>query len=488
MAGVEIDDDVLTRAFRSRDRRFEGRFVAAVATTGVYCRPGCPAPLPKENHVRFYPTSAAAEAAGYRACRRCRPDAVPGLPVLLGTGTTVSRALRLLCAEATGGGIERLADRLGVGSRHLRRLFEEHLGTSPLAVLQTHRAHFARRLLDETRLPVTDVAAAAGFASLRSFHRAIRRSFGASPLELRRRGADGQPDPTSETLVVTLPYRSPFDWEGISGFLERRAIPGVEEVRDGVWRRTVRTAAGSGLIAVRPVKGQSALATEIPARLAPDLLALAGRVARTFDLDADPAEIRGVLGRDRRLAPLVARWPGVRVAGAWDPYETAVRVILGQQVTVRGASPLAGRIARRYGEPLAGAPAEGPSLLFPLASRLAAADLEAVGLPGARARTVRALAALVAEGRLDLERSLGGPELARALCDVPGIGPWTLEVLAMRTGEPDAFPASDLSVRRALAERGQLPVPASLVRRAEAWRPWRAYATALLWAEEGGRR
>jgi len=489
MAGVEIGDDVLARAFRSRDRRFEGRFVAAVATTGVYCRPGCPAPLPKEGHVRFFPTPAAAEVAGFRACRRCRPDAVAGVPFLLGTGTTVSRALRLICGEAPNGGIERLADRLGVGSRHLRRLFEEHLGTSPLAVLRTHRAHFARRLLDETRLPVTDVASASGFASLRSFHRAIRRSFGATPLQLRRRGGSGSRGPEGESLVVTLPYRPPFDWEGITAFLALRAIPGVEEVRDGVWRRTVRTAAGTGLVEVKPVEGRSAVAAAIPARLAPHLLALAARVARTFDLDADPAEIREVLGRDSRLAPLVARWPGARVPGGWDPFETGVRVILGQQVTVRGASTLAGRIARLYGEPLAGAGAEGPSLLFPQASALAGADLEAVGLPGARARTIRAFAALVADGRIDLEGPLGGAELTRALGEVPGIGPWTLEVLAMRAfGEPDAFPASDLSVRRALADEGKLPSPASLARRAEAWRPWRAYATILLWASEKGRR
>ena len=355
------DPETLQRAFLSRDRRFEGRFVAGVVTTGVYCRPGCPAPLPRPRNVRFFPGAAAAEAEGFRPCRRCRPEASPGAPVLLGTGATVSRALRLIGEGQAGERVEELAERLGVGPRHLRRLFEEHLGAPPAAVVRTHRTHFARRLLDETDLPVTEVAGGAGFASLRSFHRAILGTFGRPPRELRGRVRPNRPR-DGEPVRLRLPYREPFGWETLLGFLAARALPGVEEVRDGVYRRTVRTGRGGGLLSVRQAGGRC-LEASLPHECIGDLLPLAARLERLFDLHADPATIGRDLSRDPLLAPLVSRRPGLRIPGAWDPFETAVRAVLGQQVSVRSAVTLAGRLVARYGEELPGLPAGGPRRL-----------------------------------------------------------------------------------------------------------------------------
>ena len=485
------DPETLSRAFSSRDRRFEGRFVAGVVTTGVYCRPGCPAPLPKPRNVRFFPGAAAAEAEGFRPCRRCRPEASPGTPVLLGTGATVSRALRLIGSGEAYAGVEALALRLGVGPRHLRRLFDEHLGASPAAVARTHRTHFARRLLHETDLPVTEVAVGAGFASLRSFHRAILGTFGRPPRDLRKRasGASRAPGAPGEgSIRLHLPYRPPFDWEGLLAFLGARALPGVEEVRDGVYRRAVRSGGQGGILSVFPVPGAAVLEVSLPPGSVPDLLPMAGRLERLFDLDADPAAIGADLSRDPLLAPLVARRPGLRIPGAWDPFETAVRAVLGQQVSVRAATTLAGRIVARFGGELPGLPAGGPSRSFPGAAVLARADIGSVGLPASRAEAIRSLARCVAEGRVDLEGARGAAEMERELTALPGIGPWTAQYLAMRVlGEPDAFPDGDLGLVRALERLGAGPARAGLVRRAEAWRPWRAYATLHLWTSEEDR-
>jgi AraC family transcriptional regulator, regulatory protein of adaptative response / DNA-3-methyladenine glycosylase II len=483
IGSVSDDPETLSRAFQSRDRRFEGRFVAGVVTTGVYCRPGCPAPLPKPRNVRFFPGAAAAEAEGFRPCRRCRPEASAGAPVLLGTGATVSRALRLIGEGNSGESVEELAERLGVGPRHLRRLFEEHLGAPPAAVVRTHRTHFARRLLDETDLPVTEVAGGAGFSSLRSFHRAILGTFGRPPRELRGKARRSRPDP-GEPLRLRLPYREPFDWEALLGFLAARAIPRVEEVRDGTYRRTVRTERGAGLLAVRPSGGRS-LEVSLPEQFAPRLLPIAARLERLFDLRADPATIAKDLSRDPLLSTLVARRPGLRIPGAWDPFETAVRAVLGQQVSVRGAVTLASRLVDRFGEGIPGLPAAGPCRLFPEPAALASADVEAIGVPGVRAGAVRGLAARVRDGAVDLSGSRGAEALEQELTAIAGIGAWTARYLSLRLlGEPDAFPDGDLALLRALRRLGEDPGPAGLSRRAEAWRPWRAYATLHLWTSE----
>lgn len=476
--GVELDEDACYRAVASRDRRFEGRFVVAVRTTRVYCRPGCPAPLPRRRNSRFFACAAAAEAAGFRPCRRCRPDASPGTPAWSGTSATVSRALRLIEeGRLDGRGVEGLAESLGVTSRHLRRLFAERLGVAPAAIGRTRRAHFARQLLDQGGLAVTEVALGAGYGSLRAFDRAFRHAFGASPGEVRGRKDAG---PEAPGVVLRLAYRPPLDWAGLAGFLGERAIPGVEEVADGTYRRSVRVGDRRGTIAVRPGAGPwLELRVALDGRA--DLLPVAERVRRLFDLGADPAAIAGQLGPDPVLGPLLRARPGLRVPGAWDPFELAVRAVLGQQVSVKAARTLAARLVEARGERLTH-PGGALTRLFPTATSLAGAGLAGIGLTAARARAVTALARAVDRGEL----ALGTPEsLDRAvarLSALPGFGDWTAHYVALRAlGEPDAFPAGDLGVRKALAGGGALPTPAQARARAEAWRPWRAYAVLALW-------
>jgi AraC family transcriptional regulator of adaptative response / DNA-3-methyladenine glycosylase II len=390
----------------------------------------------------------------------------------------VTRALRLVADGALDeGSVAELAARVGSGERQLRRLFAEHVGASPLAVAQTRRVHFAKQLLDETSLPVTTIAYAAGFASVRRFNAAMRAAWGTAPRVLRRapsatRGAE---------VVLRLGYRPPFDAAALLDYLAARAIPGVEEVADGAWRRSVVLDGASGVIEVRPDPVAHQLLLHVPAALTRHVSALAARVRRLFDLDADPAPIAAQLGRDPELARLLRRRPGVRVAGAWNGFELAVRAILGQQVTVAGATTLAGRLALAFGVPLA-APVGSVRLLSPGAAALAGADLASIGLPRARAEALRALASAVAAGRLDLDGGLDPEEAVRRLVALPGIGPWTAQYVALRAlAAPDAFPASDLGLRRALGAAGR-PLPArALERRAELWRPWRGYAAVLLW-------
>jgi AraC family transcriptional regulator of adaptative response / DNA-3-methyladenine glycosylase II len=486
---MELDSRACYQAFVARDRRFDGRFVTAVVTTGVYCRPGCPAPMPRARNVRFYTCAAAAEEAGFRPCLRCRPETAPGAPAWSGTSATVSRALRLIETGALDlDGVEALADRLGVGDRHLRRLFHEHLGASPIAVAHTRRVHFARRLIDETDLAMGEIALASGFASIRRFNHAIRDTFRRAPRELRRgtrarteTGAELEP---AGALTLRLPYREPFDWSALLGYLGPRAIPGVESVADGAWSRTILNGGAPGSIEVRRLDERQ---LELRVRLAAprDLIRIVSRVSRIFDLGADARAIAIHLRRDPRLAGAVEARRGIRVPGAWDPFELAVRAILGQQVSVRAATTLAGRIARTFGTPLAGPAPPGLTHCFPLPAELASAPLERVGLTRARADTVRSLAGAVRDGTLDFER-LGALDTAiETLCRLPGIGPWTAQYIAMRAlGEPDALPAGDLGVRRALAVRGRMPTLREVEARAEAWRPWRAYAVMALWRHD----
>ncbi len=479
---MEIDRESCLAAFLCRDRRFEGRFFAGVTTTGVYCRPGCPAPLPKARNVRFFACAAAAEDAGFRACRRCRPESAPGTPAWMGTSATVARALRLIEAglvdEAPLGA---LAERLGVGERHLRRLFREHLGTSPVAVSRTRRAHFARKLLDDTSLRMSDVALAAGFSSVRRFNEAMRAAFGVPPTELRRASGDGgRPD---SGIALRIPFRAPFDAPALLAFLAARALPGVEEVSDGVWRRTAELGGSAGTVEATVDERRPALAVRLRGFGPSASLEAARRAGRLFDVDADPVAIAAHLSRDAALAPLVARRPGLRVPGAWDPFETSVRTVLGQQVSVKAARTLAARLVARFGRPLPAA-AGGLTHLFPRAADLAEADVAAIGLPARRAETVRALAREVALGRIDLAPAASLDEALRRLSGIPGIGPWTAEAIALRAlGEPDAFPAGDLGLRKALAEGGAMPSGAEATARAAAWRPWRGYALIHLWTD-----
>ncbi len=475
---VHLAPDLCYRALRTRDPRFDGRFFVAVRTTGVYCRPVCPARTPRRENCLFVPCAAAAEAAGYRPCRRCRPESAPGTPAWLGTSASVSRGLRLIAEGALDTrGVGDLAARLGLGERQLRRLFTQHLGAAPLAIARTRRAHFAAELLAQTDWPVSRVALAAGFTSLRRFNEAMRETFHRSPRELR--AAHRRP-PARDRTAIRLPYRAPFDAAGLLAYLAARAVPGVEVIADRRVRRALRIAGRPIVVEVSAPASARALEVRATGADAAHWLTLAERVRSVFDLGADPGEIGRQLGADPLLRALVRGRPGVRVPGAWDPFEIAVRIVLGQQVTVAGATRLAGRLAARFGErlPEAWSDAElGPALLFPEPDALAEAPLEQIGLTRQRAGALRALAAAVARGELALAPG-ADPDAARsALLALPGIGPWTAELVLLRAlGEPDAFPAGDLGLCRALGCDAR-----ALARRAERWRPWRAYAAMLLW-------
>ena len=473
------DADVCYRALASRDARFDGRFFTAVQSTGIYCRPVCPARTPLRRNCRFFPSAAAAAQAGFRPCRRCRPEAAPGSPAWQGSAAAVTRALRLVGEGALDrGGVDELAARVGAGGRHLRRLFEQHLGASPLAIAQTRRVHFAKRLLDETRLPITQIAHAAGFASLRRFNDAMRSAFGASPRQLRRGRAAGDAD---ASLTLRLAARPPFDGHGLLDYLALRALPGVEEVSRTAYRRSVSAGGESGVIAVELDASRCGVTLTLPARLVPAASTLSARVRRLFDLDADPAPIRAQLRCDPALAARLRRRPGVRVPGAYSGFELAVRAVLGQQISVAGARTLAGRIVEAYGTLLAAA--DGTiERLFPDAQRLAGAELGGLGLTNARVVTLGRLAQTVASGQLELEGGMEPDAVRRRLLEIPGIGPWTAEYVALRAlGEPDAFPAGDLGLRRALAQSGQPLGAGELEERSKAWQPWRGYAALLLW-------
>jgi AraC family transcriptional regulator of adaptative response / DNA-3-methyladenine glycosylase II len=482
-----LDDAVCDRARLARDPRFDGQFFIAVRSTGIYCRPVCPAPTVKRANVLFFPSSSAAVAAGFRPCLRCRPEVAPGAPPWNGTAATVSRALRLIGEGALDDrGIEALSGRLGIGVRQLARLFRKHLGAPPTLVAQTRRLEFAKQLVSETGTPMKEVALAAGFRSVRRFNDAFRKFSGRSPSEVRSR-------PTRDRLdkgqyLFRLAYRAPYDWESLLAFLAARATPGVEEVT-GTYRRTFWLEGQQGILEVEPVRGVHALEVRIRFPEARLLLQIVTRVSRMFDLTADPVAIERHLSPDPLLGNLVRGHPGLRLPGAWDGFELAVRAILGQQVTVAGASTLAGRLAQRWGEPLEVDREGGLSHVFPRAEHLL--DAPFTGLPAARARAIRELARAVVSGRVSLDGSTTSVALREELTAVPGIGEWTASYIAMRAfNDPDAFPVGDLVLRRE-ASQGEPLTPRQLAERAEAWRPWRAYAALHLWrgaASRGLRR
>jgi len=485
---VDLTPEAATRAVLARDTRFAGRLYVGVVTTGVYCRPGCPAPLPKPRNMRFFGFAAAAEEDGFRPCLRCRPETAPGSPVWGGTSATVSRALKRLFDGDGHESVEALAESLGLGSRHLRRLFAEHVGASPASLRRTHRVHFARRLLDETSLPVSEIAFASGFESVRRFNDAIRRTFHRAPRELRkesrRGGRAARTDATTTRPVsLKLPVRLPFDANALFSFLEERALPGVESVHGLSYSRTFETRGRTGFLTAAYEGGRDHLLLSFSPPFGPDLLELVRRAGRVFDVDADPLAIGETLGRDPVLAPLVAARPGLRVPGAWDPFEVSVRAILGQQVSVRGARTLAGRLVEAFGKRIEGAaPVPGLTHVFPSPASLARADLSRIGLPRARAEAIRTLARGAASGRVDFSAPRGVADFESRLVALPGIGPWTAQYVALRAlGEPDAFPSGDLGLRRALAKAGIPAAPREIAARAEAWRPFRAYATLHLW-------
>ena len=465
-----------SRARLSRDARFDGKFFIGVLTTGVYCRSICPARTCQEKNVRYFPSAAAAAAAGFRPCLRCRPECSPGTPAWLGTPNTVSRALRLISESGLeDGGVEVLAERLGVGSRHLRRLFLRHLGATPLAVAQTRRLHFAKKLIDETRLPMSQVALASGFGCVRRFNAGIRKVYKRTPTQIRCLARQTSPQPENQ-YFFRLGYRAPYDWEVMLKFLAARATPGVEDVDLNSYRRSISVNGSHGNFEVSLDEANVGVAVQVQFGDPRALFFIVERIRTIFDLNADWAAIVRGLRSDPVLAPRIASHPGLRVPGCWNGFELAVRAILGQQITVKGATALAGRIVRAFGQPFAAA--NNLTHLFPLPEVLADADLASVGMPEARAETIRALARGVCEGRISFDGVADSDAFLKRLCEIPGIGKWTAQYVAMRAlGEPDAFPSGDLGLLRAL----DLESSGELERRAEAWRPWRAYAAMYLW-------
>ena len=474
---MDLDRGICRRASRSRDARFDGRFFIGVVTTGVYCRPICPAPPPKARNVRYFPSAAAAAGAGLRPCLRCRPEASPGTPAWLGTSALVSRALRLIDESAVEGeGVERLAGRLGVTARHMRRLFLRHLGATPLQVAITRRLHFAKKLIDETELPFGEVALASGFGSVRRFNGEIRETYARAPSELRRLARPWRSDNGHQGYRFRLAYRPPYDWDAILAFLRARAIPGVERADESAYRRTIAFDSATGLIEVRHASGSAALELIVQFPKPRALLRIVERVRRMFDLGADPDVIGKHLRSDPLLGPILKRHPGIRMPGAWDGFELAVRAILGQQISVRAASTIAGRLASRFGSAVEGP--EGTDRLFPSVARLARAEIESAGVIRARAEAIRALARETAADRIGFDPGRGAEAATRPLLALPGVGEWTAQYIAMRAlAEPDAFPGGDLILKAATGAR----TARRLELRAEAWRPWRAYAVMLLW-------
>jgi AraC family transcriptional regulator of adaptative response / DNA-3-methyladenine glycosylase II len=478
-----LDLRALDRARVSRDPRFDGKFFIAVTSTRIYCRPVCPVPSPKPANIRYYASAASAAEAGYRPCLRCRPEAAPGTPAWLGTSAVVRRALQLIHEGALdASSVDALAARVGIGPRHLHRLFVQHVGASPVVVAQTRRLHFAKRLLDETSLRMTEIALAAGFGSLRRFNHAFQTTYRRAPRDLRgqRRGENA---PEGGEVVLRLAYRPPYDWAQVRDFLATRAVPGIERVDGRGYARTVAVDGGHAIVSVRAREGEHALELRARGAAPTALFQLSSAARRTFDLAADPALIALAFQADPLLGPLAARRPGLRIPGAWDPFECVVRAVLGQQVSVAAGRTLAARLVARAGRAIAGG-GDGLTHLFPSPSALASVSLDGLGLPGARVRALQALAGAVASGTLDLGAS--AEEVAARLEALPGFGAWTAQYVALRAlGEPDAFPAADLVLRRMAGGEGTPLTTRALEERAEAWRPWRGYAVLHLWRAAG---
>ena len=485
------------RALECRDARFDGLIFVAVKSTGVYCRPVCPARTPKFQNCTFYGSAAAAQDAGFRPCLRCRPETAPDLASWRGTSNTVSRALALIAEGALdgkGASVARLADRLGLGERQLRRLFLQHLGAPPLSVAQTRRVLFAKQLLHETRMPIADVAAAAGFGSVRRFNEVFRRLFHRPPGALRRLSTPAAE--VNEGVSLRVRYRPPYEWDSMLRFLADRAIPGVEVVENGRYFRTVEMDGKTGSIEVSHEPKRQNILVKIRFPLVRSLPAVLARVRRLFDTGADIETIDAHLANDRMLAPLVAQRPGLRAPGGWDGFELAVRAVLGQQISVTAARKLAGKLAALHGKTVPKAYAAHPelSLVFPTTAQLAKTPDLGLGMPAARLATLKAVAeAAVADA--NLFRPLGSIEEAiRKLKGIRGVGEWTAQYIALRAiREMDAFPATDIGLLRGAAaiDRRAAKSPTMLLNRAETWRPWRAYAAQHLWAidsHSAGRR
>lgn len=484
------DRDACYRVIQSRDVRYDGRLFVGVTSTGIYCRPVCPARTPKLENCTFHGSAAAAQAAGFRPCLRCRPETAPDLAAWRGTSNSVSRALALINDGALDGdenGVEQLAARLGLGERQLRRLFQQHLGASPVAVAQTRRVLFAKQLITETRMPMADVALASGFGSVRRFNETFQTLFRRPPSALRRSSVADQTATDRDGISLRLQYQPPYDWESMLDFLGHRAVDGVEQVTHDRYRRTVLHDGKVGTIEVTHEPARDSLRVKInfpDVRALPSIMA---RVRRVFDVGADIGKIGEHLARDPLLAKLVAQRPGLRAPGAWDGFELAVRAVLGQHLSVVAARQLTGKLVMLAGA-TAGDGSDGLGRVFPTPAQIAAADLSSLGLPAPQRETLKSLTE-TALADANLFRRVGSIEEAvERLSSIPGIGDWTAHYIALRAlAETDAFPAGDDALlRSAGVDTLERPTANDLLRRAETWRPWRAYAAQHLWANDPG--
>jgi len=497
MRAEQLNPEACYRALQTRDARFDGRLFVGVTSTGIYCRPTCPARTAKFENCRFFPSAAAAQEAGFRPCLRCRPETAPNVGSWRGTSNTVSRGLALIAEGALDGdeaNVEVLAGRLGVGGRQLRRLFKQHLGVSPIAIAQTRRVLFAKQLIHDTRMPMTEIAIAAGFGSLRRFNETFQRLFRRPPSALRRKTVSSLPEGAVGAIEGTLRlrYRPPYDWPAMLAHLCAHAIEGVERVGTKVYRRTVRHDDQLGTVEIDHLPEHESLVVTIRFPCVRALPAIVGRIRRVFDLGADVAAIGAHLAQDPLLAPLVAERPGLRVAGSWDGFELAVRAVLGQGMTVEAGRGLISRLVRLCGTPLPSELCVGTKLMvsFPTAADIVGANLTLLGTSNARKATLMALAeAHLAEPSMFQPLGMIGDTVAR-LRAIRGIGEWTAQYIALHAAqEPDAFPASDVALLRGAAGLDcQTPSPAGLNDRAEPWRPWRAYAAQHLWAADAASR
>ncbi len=491
----KIDREIYYEAMLSRDPRFDGLFFAGVTSTGVYCRPICPAPKPQFKNVVFYSSSAGAEKDGFRPCKRCRPDASPGAPSWPGTSTVVARALKFINdGFLESYRVQDLSNNLGVSDRHLRRLFMMHLGASPQAVLLTRRLDFARKLIDETTAAMTEVAFASGFESIRRFNDAIKKRFRQSPSELRKEaGKNPHRHHHPNSITIKLQFRPPFDWPALLQFLKIRQIGGVEVVEDNRYCRSILfNKKNPGFFSVtRPDPAAAFLELTLHTPFTAKLMLIVERVRRIFDLGADPLFITQHLKKDAALAAVIDAQPGLRIPGSWDNFEIAVRAVIGQQVSIQAANTIMSRMVRKYGTALNDSPYPGITHLFPAAETLADADLTGIGLPGKRAATVRILARQAASREVILDGFVQPEIVKESLMKIPGIGAWTTQYIAMRAlREPDAFPDTDLAIARELQAMKQEDeiTAAEEVNRPEIWRPWRAYAAMYLWRKYARRQ
>ncbi|MCI3151156.1 DNA-3-methyladenine glycosylase 2 family protein [Streptomyces sp. GB4-14] len=480
---MHTDTERCVRAVQSKDARFDGWFYTAVLTTGIYCRPSCPAVPPKPRHMVFHPSAAACQQAGFRACKRCRPDASPGSPEWNVRADLVARAMRLIADGVVDReGVTGLAARLGYSTRQIERQLLAELGAGPLALARAQRARTARLLVETTDLPMADVAFAAGFSSVRAFNDTVREVFALSPSELRTRAPEHAAAGAPGVIALRLPFRAPLHPDNLFGHLAATAVPGVEEWREGSYRRTLRLPYGRGIVALSPRPDHIACRLALSDHR--DLTVAISRCRRLLDLDADPVAVDERLRADPALAPLVDKAPGRRVPRTADEAEFAVRAVLGQQVSTAAARTHAARLVIAHGTPVDD-PEGGLTHLFPAPEELAALDPDALAMPRTRRTTLTTLVRRLADGDLRLGADSDWPKTRAALLALPGFGPWTADVIAMRAlGDPDAFLPTDLGVRRAARALGLPSTPAALTTWAAAWRPWRAYAVQYLWATD----